>query len=122
MKKIFNKLSDRDDKRTHHYVLQLSRHAGVDYRVNPKDTDKPPVSQATLFLARVKDWAEKHGETANIKAEVLPVSRSNQPRLRLDCPPKMLEALQKDFPRKIAQVDEIPLPKVKKPWWNIFGI
>ncbi|MEZ0261545.1 MAG: hypothetical protein ACAH80_11080 [Alphaproteobacteria bacterium] len=122
MKKIFNKLTEKDDGRTHHYVLLLSAHAGVDYRVNPKDVDKPPFAQATLFLARVKDWAEKRGESKNIKAEVLPVSRSNHPRLRIDCPPKLLAELQKEFPRKIAQVDEIPLPKVKKAWWNIFGI
>lgn len=123
MKKIFNKLSDKDDGRQHHYVLHLTAHAGVDYRVNPKDVDKPPYSQAVLFMNRIKDWAKSRGQEENLKAEALPVSSNNRPRLRVACPPSMIDEMQKSFPRKIAHVDEIPLPQPKRPWWKkMFGM
>jgi hypothetical protein len=122
MKKEFN---DNSGSRPHHYILRLSRHAGADHAENPVDRDKPPFQQAILFVQRLKKWAEAKGLAANLKTEILPVAEDGHPRLRLACPPAMMTEIRTLFPRKIRQVDEIPLPepsrRKKSIWKLIFG-
>jgi hypothetical protein len=121
MKDEFN---DNADPRAHHYILRLSRHAGVNRLENPEDEIKPPFQQAVLFLERLQNWAAASGKTGELKGEVLPVTEDGRPRLRLACPPAMLEDIQNVFGQKIRAVDEIPLPKPKgkKPaWLRFFG-
>ncbi len=121
MKDNFN---DKADPRAHHYILRLSRHAGVNRLENPEDEKRPPFQQAILFLERLQNWAAASGKGGQLKGEVLPVTHDDRPRLRIACPPAMLAEIQNAFGPKIKTVDEIPLPKPKgkSPLWKrIFG-
>ena len=122
MKDEFN---DNSGPRPHHYILRLSRTAGTDRVENPGDKDKPAFQQGMLFLQRLKKWAESKGMGASLTTELLPVSEDGHPRLRLACPPALMEDIRAAYPRNIRHVDEIPLPgpsKNKKSIWKlIFG-
>jgi hypothetical protein len=121
MKKPFN---DNAPPRPHHYILKLSATAGAD-RDNPADADKPPFQQAVLFLQRLKKWIGEKGEAAHFRAEILPVTDDDRPRLRIACPPALMDDICNFFTGRISRVDEIPLPKPPKPsrplWKRIFG-
>jgi hypothetical protein len=120
-----DKFNDTSGSRPHHYILRLSRTAGSDRLENPGDRDKPPFQQAILFVQRLKKWAEAKGLTSGLTTEILPVAEDGHPRLRVACTPAVMTEIQTLFPRKIRQVDEIPLPepsKRKKSIWKlIFG-
>jgi hypothetical protein len=78
-----------------------------------------------LFLEHLNKWAADKGLSESLKTELLPVSGDGHPRVRLACPPAMLEDIRAFFWRKIRHVDEIPLPEPsaqkKSIWKLIFG-
>ena len=119
-----DEFKDNADPRPHHYILRLSRHAGVKPLENPQDKAQPPFQQAILFLERLQNWAAASGAGNQLKGEVLPVTEDGRPRLRISCPPQMMEGIRESFGQHIRHVDEIPLPKSsnKRPIWKrIFG-
>ena len=120
-----NDFNDNADPRPHHYILKLSRTAGADRAGNPGDKARPAFQQGVLFQKRLQKWAADKGQTDMLKSEILPLSEEGRPRLRLACPPAMMEEINDLFARDIRQVDEIPLPepsRQKKSIWKlIFG-
>lgn len=115
MKKPFD---ENAAPRRHHYILKLSGEPGA-------DEGAPPFQQAALFLQRLKGWIEEKGQGTHFKAEILPVTDDDRPRLRVACPPALMEEIRSFFTGRISRVDEIPLPKPPRPdrplWKRIFG-